>query len=127
MTEAPAESPIPTYDFSGLPAGKGTQSEAQQSPVARMLLLALMSIGGLLVAFLGAFVAAIGAREVAKATASSADLASLTTPEPAGLPDLLIVEVGRTMEVLGALVCAAGIALAVWNALRPRTLAASEK
>jgi hypothetical protein len=35
-----------------------------------------------------------------------------------GLPNLVVIELGHTLAILGGLICASGIGLAVWNALR---------
>lgn len=128
MSEPPAEpaseTPPPTYDYSGLPSGKALRDTGPQSSLQRMLLLMALCAGGLGIAFVGALTAAIGAREVAK-TAATADV--LSAPPVPALPNLLLVELGHTLAILGGLICAAGLALAVWNALRRQPSRNTEK
>lgn len=129
MSEAPvvpaSETPPPTYDFSGLPAGKELREGGPQSFLQRMMLLLTLCVGGLAVAFAGSLIAAIGTREVAKNAATVDPLVS-AAPVP-GLPNLVVIELGHTLAILGGLICASGIGLAVWNALRRSSSPDGEK
>ena len=120
MSEAPVdlslEPPPPSNDFSGLPAGKELRETGPQSFVQRLMVLLLLCVGGLAIAFAGSLIAAVGTREIAK---NAATVDPLVSPAPVpGLPNLVLVELGHTLAILGGLICASGIALATWNALR---------
>jgi hypothetical protein len=120
VSEAPVEpsieTPPPTYDFSGLPAGKELRETGPQSFVQRLMVLLLLCVGGLAIAFAGSLIAAIGTREIAK---NAATVDPLVSPAPVpGMPNLVLVELGHTLAILGGLICASGIGLAAWNALR---------
>lgn len=121
MSTTPPPDPVQGYDYSGLPVAATRGSVGTTSSLTGVLLLVAMAVGGLVVATVGAITAAFGAREVAKA--STVDLTLVTPAQAPDLPNLVVQELGRTLEFVGAGLVVAAIGLAVWTVLRTRTAA----
>jgi hypothetical protein len=129
VTDAPPTTARPDgYDYSGLPETGRSSTAPTASPLIRLVILLATVVVGVALAVVGTLIAATGAHEVAKSELGVADVASLTTTgEPAATVDLLVVEIGRVLEILGVGVIVAAVVVGLWNALRARTLATSAR